>query len=205
MDFDRFEEADIYDLFGPPATGELKTESGETPGPEAPRYIVKTVDFLSCPLNIISHDIKLVDFDQCFPVSSPPKRMPGTPVGFLAPEVAAGLAASPASDVWALGCCLFRLRSGVGPFENPYQVTSPVDLVTYIIQTLGDMPREWQQTLWADEGQPTRDLSKGKPIWKWEDERPLKGLVHQIWDEPEGRVVQTGTARPEDEDCDGDD
>ncbi|WEW58184.1 hypothetical protein PRK78_003652 [Emydomyces testavorans] len=199
-DFDRFTEADIYDLFGPPATGELETESGETPGPEAPRYIVKTLDFLSSPINIITHDIKLVDFDQCFPVSSPPKRMLSTPLEFLAPEVAVGLAASPASDVWALGCCLFRLRSGVGPFENPYEVTSPVDLMRYVIQTLGDMPREWQQILWDDDGKPTKDPSKGKLLCKWEGQRPLKTLLYQIWDEPEGRVVQTGTAKPEDED-----
>jgi len=204
LDFDRFEEADIYRLFGPPVTGKLETESGETPGSEAPRYIVKTLDFLSSPSNIISRDIRLVDFDQCFPVSSPPENMLGTPIEFLAPEVAAGLAASPASDVWALGCCLFRLRSGVGLFENPYQVTSPADLMRYIIQTLGDMPREWQQTLWDDDGQPTKDPSKGEPLWKWEDERPLKDLVYKIWDEPEGRVVQSGTTGPEDEDWDED-
>lgn len=107
-DFDRFEEGDIYRLFGQPKTGELETESGETAGPEAPRYIVKALDFLSSPSNIISHDIKLIDFDQCFPVQSPPKEMLGIPPENLAPEVAVGLPAGPPSDVWALGCCFFR-------------------------------------------------------------------------------------------------
>ncbi|KAM7213633.1 Protein kinase-like domain containing protein [Rhypophila decipiens] len=172
-------ESDIINLFGPPATGELQTESGEETGPEAPRYIVKALDFLSSPSNIITNDIKITDFDQCFAAASPPKENAG-----------------PASDVWALGCCLFRLRSGESPFENPYQVTSPADLLAYVIQTLGDLPPEWQEILWDDEGQPTRDPSKGMPLDKSEDElpRPLKGLVCKIWDGPEGRLVQTGTA-----------
>ncbi|TGJ82365.1 hypothetical protein E0Z10_g6423 [Xylaria hypoxylon] len=193
-------EADIYHLFGPPATGLLETESGEATGPEAPRYITETLDFLSCSINIIGHDIKLVDFDECFPAALPPTKMLGTPIDFLAPEVAVGLSASPASDVWALGCCLFRLRAGEGPFENPYEVTSPVGLIRYIIQTIGDMPSDWQQTLWDDDGQPTKDSSIGQPLCKWEDERPLKDLVYQIWDEPEGGVVHISTLKPEN-DC----
>lgn len=71
------------------------------------------------------------------------------------------------------------------------------------------MPREWQQTLWDDDGQSTRNPSKGQVIlakvWKWKDERPLTDLVRQMWNEPEGRIVQSGTATPEDEDCDGHD
>ncbi|KAK3371934.1 kinase-like domain-containing protein [Podospora didyma] len=143
--FDRLEEADIYNLFGPPAIGQLETESGEITGPEAPRYIVKYT------------------------------------IEFLALEVAAGFPPGPASDVWALGCCLFRLRPGTSPF----QVTSPRDLMRDIVQTLGDMPREWQQILWDEDGRPTREPGKGLPLQKWEDERPLKDLIYQIWDEPE--------------------
>ncbi|EQK98522.1 Protein kinase-like domain protein [Ophiocordyceps sinensis CO18] len=188
FDIDRYEEGDIYRLFGQPATGVLETESGITPGPEAPRYIVKSIDFLSTPSNIIRPDVKLVDFDQCYPTSSPPQKMLGTPIDFLAPEVAVGLAAGPASDVWALGCCIFRLRSGEGPFSNPFDVTSPADLLSYIIHTLGeDMPRKWQDsTLWDPQGQPTKDASKGKPHEQWwdGDERSLRDMVYNIWDEP---------------------
>lgn len=177
-------------------TDELQIESGEATGPEAPRYIVKALDFLSSTSNIIGSDVALIDFDQCFSMSSPPEKMLGTPAEFLAPEVAVGLPASPASDVWALGCCIFRLRSGEGPFSN-YEVTSPVDLLRIVIQTLGDIPLEWQDTLWDYYGQPTKDPSKGKPLSKWEGERSLKDLVYRIWEQPEGNVVETGTGRPE--------
>lgn len=200
-DLDCYGEDDIYRLFGRPVTGVLETESGETPGPEAPRYIVKSMDFLSSLSNIIEPNVKLVDFDQCFPISSPPQKLLGTPIDFLAPEVAVGLAAAPASDVWALGCCIFRLRSGEGPFSNPFEVTSPADLMSYIIHTLGkDMPRNWQDTvLWDSQGQPTKDVSKGKPHEQWwdGDERSLRDMVYNIWDEPKDRIVQTGIPKPE--------
>jgi serine/threonine-protein kinase SRPK3 len=183
-------------LFGSPVTATLETESGGATGPEAPRYIVKSLDFLLSDTNIISDNIALIDFDQCFPISSPPEKMLGTPVEFLAPEVALGLPASPASDVWALGCCIFQLRSGEGLFSN-YEVTSPGDLMRIIVQTIGNMPLEWQDTLWDYDGQPTKDPSRGRRFEKWEGERSLKDLVYKIWDQPEGDVVQTGTSWPE--------
>lgn len=176
----------------------LETESGDIPGLEAPRYIVRSVDFLSTSSSIIKPDVTLVDFDQCFPSSSPPKKLLGTPLDFLAPEVAVGLAAGPASDVWALGCCIFRLRSGDGPFSNPFEVTSPADLMSYIIHTLGeDMPRNWQNSiLWDSRGMPTKDARKGKPLTLWSDgERSLHDIIHNIWDEPKGRAVRTGIER----------
>ncbi|KAF2964201.1 hypothetical protein GQX73_g9374 [Xylaria multiplex] len=190
------EEADIYRLFGSPKTGELETESGEPTGPEAPRYIVKALDFLSSSSNIIGQDVKLVDFDQSFAISSPPKRMIGTPVEFLAPEVAVGLPASPASDIWALGCCIYRLRSGGNPFSN-YEINCPAELMRTIFQTLGELPLEWRDTLWDDEGQPTKDPNKGALVEPWEDEQPLRDLVYRIWDQPDGDVVKTGRTWPE--------
>ena len=190
-DIDCFTESDIYRLFGTPEAEPLETDSGETPGPEAPSYIVKSLDFLSSEESIISKDVRLIDFDQSFLASSPPESMLGTPVEFLAPEVAVGSKPSPASDVWALGCSIFRIRSGEGPFSG-YEVTSPADLMRIIIQTLGDMPGSWEDTLFDYDGQPTKDPTKGELIEKWKGKWPIKDLVYQIWDQPENNVVKTG-------------
>ncbi|RMD43857.1 hypothetical protein DV735_g1158, partial [Chaetothyriales sp. CBS 134920] len=200
FDINHLGEDDIYRLFGRPITGELETESGEPAGPEAPRYIVKGVDFLSCWSNMIKPDIKLIDFDQCFPTSSPPKTLLGTPLDFMAPEIAVGQDPGPASDIWALGCCIFRLRSGQGPFSSPYEVASPSCLVNYIMHTLGeDMPLEWKDTLWDRDGWPTKDRTKGQPLehgWNG-PERSLQDIVYNIWDEPKDRIIHTGRSRPE--------
>ncbi|KAG4428671.1 hypothetical protein IFR05_015846 [Cadophora sp. M221] len=182
-EFDCYTENDIYRLFGKPETGSLETESGETPGAEAPRYIVKSLDFLSSETDIISNDISLIDFDQAFLVSSPPGEMLATPIEFLAPEVAVGRPASPASDVWALGCSIVRLRSGEGLF-SAYDITSQADLMRGIIQALGDMPASWEDSLFDSDGQPTKDPAKGKPVWKFTDKRPIKEQIYRIWDNP---------------------
>ena len=190
--FDHLNDAGIYRLFGPPVTQELELESGEQTGPEAPRYLVKALDFLSLDSNFISSNTILVDFDQSFPISSPPKKMLGTPAEFLAPEVAVGLPPGPASDVWALGCCLFRLRGGLGPF-SAFEVDCPVELVRIVEQTLGDRPAEWGDTLWDDFGYPTKNPRKGRHVAKLGEKRSLRDLVYKIWDDqPEGNVVNTG-------------
>ncbi|KAJ8125294.1 hypothetical protein O1611_g8346 [Lasiodiplodia mahajangana] len=60
------------------------------------------------------------------------------------------------------------------------------------------MPRKWKETtFWDDQGQPTKDPSKGRPLQHWwgGDKRSLQDMVYKIWDEPKGRIVQTGTLR----------
>lgn len=192
-DINRFTENDIYRLFGMPETQPLETESGKAAGSEAPKYIVKELDFLSSEENIVSNNVCLIDFDQSFAVSSPPEKMLGTPVEYLAPEVAAGLKASPASDIWALGCCIFRLRSGEGLF-SAFDITSPADLLRAIIQALGDLPGSWEDTLFDYDGQPTKDTAKGEPLWKFPDKRPIKDRVYMIWDEPKNEHIRVDTA-----------
>lgn len=196
FDIGQYTEDDIYRLFGAPEMEALMTESGETPGPEAPRYIVKALNFISSKENIVKKDVRLIDFDQAFLVTSQPPRMLGTPVEFLAPEIAVGLEPGPASDVWALGCSIFRLRSGECPFSG-YEVTSPADLMRVIIQALGDTPSSWGVTLFDYNGQPTKDTANGEPLEKWNTERPIKDLVFKIWDQPECNIALTGRVRPE--------
>lgn len=193
-DINSYDDEGIYRLFGNPVTGELETESGEATGPEAPRYIVKNINFLSGSAELIQPIVELIDFDQSFAISSPPEKMLGTPVEFLAPEVAVGLPAGFASDIWALGCCIFRLRHGDGPFSNPYQVTSPADLMRYVIGALRrEIPQEWDNVLWDYDGQPTKDTSKGESLNRLDYEvRSLKDAVYSIWEQPKDLVILTG-------------
>ncbi len=66
-----------------------------------------------------------------------------------------------------------------------------------IIQALGDIPGSWQDTLFDYDGQPTNDPAKGMPLEKWPDNRPLRDLVYNIYDQPENGVARTGRVRPE--------
>jgi serine/threonine protein kinase len=194
LDIDRYTEEDLTKLFGAPETAPLETESGEEAGPEAPRYIVKPLDFIAWGENIVSWNVQLLDFDQSFPISSPPEDLLGTPVEFLAPEVAVGSRASPASDVWALGCSIFRLRSGKGPFAS-IEAWTPRDITKFIACTLGDIPDSWQPVLFDAQGRPTRDPEEGTPLTLLTDRRSLRDLVYGIYDRPENGVIETGKIR----------
>lgn len=159
-DLDQVPEDEIYDLLGRPETGSLETESGEAAGPEAPKYIVKTLDFLLARRPIISEDICLIDFDNAFLGSSPPENLLPTPVEYLAPEVAVGLSGGTASDVWALGCSILRLSLGEGLF-SAYDIGSPIDLLVAIRRVLGNMPTAWGDPVFDSEGRPRKKLLKG--------------------------------------------
>ncbi|KAJ4328830.1 hypothetical protein N0V84_000617 [Fusarium piperis] len=194
---DHVSEDEIYDLFGRPEIGALETESGEPTGPEAPKYIVKTLDFLLATRPIISEDICLIDFDHAFLASSPPEKLLPTPVEYLAPEVAVGLSGSTASDLWALGCTILRLRSGEGLF-SAYDIGSPIDLVVAIHRLLGKMPTAWGDPVFDFDGRPRKNSSKGNRLSRLTDgvteRRSIEDWIRKIFDQP-----GTGPYRPKDQ------
>lgn len=181
---DHLDQQGIYHLLGPPKTAQLETSSGESHGPEAPLYIVEHLDFMHCKEDILCGEISLIDFDQYFLTASPPKKVLGTPAGFLAPEVAVGRPASPASDVWALGSSLLQIRSGSSPFSI-LGIESPYMLMAFLIHSLGDMPHAWGEPLFDDEGRPTEDKEKGMPLTELPEDRvDLKEWIDKIYDQP---------------------
>lgn len=57
----------------------------------------------------------------------------------MAPEVIAGGAPGKASDVWSLGCTIFRLRAGKDIFFD-YDTHSPYEALLQIQKFVGDLP-----------------------------------------------------------------
>ncbi|KAH7259489.1 kinase-like domain-containing protein [Fusarium redolens] len=164
-------------------------------GADAPRYIVGNLDFTSAE-DLILDDICLIDCDQAFLVSAPPKKTLGTPPGFLAPEVAVGKPASPAGDVWALGCTILQIRSGSSPFSIP-NVDSPANLLGWVSEYIGRMPTSWGKPVFDDDGQPTTDTANGEHLGEMlENTRSLRQWISEIWDQPENleELQPTSTA-----------
>ncbi|KAF5564835.1 CMGC SRPK kinase [Fusarium phyllophilum] len=194
---DHLDDQGIYHLFGEPQRDSLRTISGEPTGAEAPRYIVGNLDFTSAE-DLILDDICLIDCDQAFLSSSPPRKTLGTPPGFLAPEVAVGKPASPASDVWALGCSILQIRSGSSPFSIP-NVDSPANLLGWVGEYLGRMPTSWGEPLFDDDGLPTTDTTDGEPLGEvLENTRSLKKWISEIWDQPENlEELQSSSTTPD--------
>lgn len=143
------------------------------------------IDFMAPEESVILDEICLIDWDQAFMASQPPKEILGTPEGFLAPEIAVGRPASPASDVWALGCTILHIRSGSSPFSS-LDVDCAANLLRCIVGYLGDMPKAWEDTLFDDDGQPTTDDQTGRPLTEHHGQQKtsLKQWISEIWDQP---------------------
>ncbi|KAK3684183.1 kinase-like domain-containing protein [Podospora appendiculata] len=184
-DINRYDEEDILRLFGEPKRSSVMLYSGKPPRPHAPDYNVVPLDFCSSAANLLTGRVCIIDFDQSFTTSSPPDHL-GIPAKYLAPEVAVGLSASPASDVWALGCLVFRIRSGEDLFFD-YDTDSPGAVLQQIAKTIDGLPEEWKSTRFDEEGCAV--LEDGEPIYFLEETTSLAERIQGIFDEPCTRSI----------------
>ncbi|MFX8573806.1 protein kinase, partial [Acinetobacter baumannii] len=70
----------------------------------------------------------LIDFGTARPIGYRAKKSMGTD-GYIAPELLAGSALSPAADVFALGVTLIELLAGELPHECPAEFTLDADVI----------------------------------------------------------------------------
>lgn len=89
----------------------------------------------------------LIDLGQSFNVSQPPDGDDlGTPGPYRSPELILDRAAGIGSDLWALGCTLFEIRTGrklFYPFDDDDD-----SYLDAIVQVLGKLPEPWWSTGW---------------------------------------------------------
>lgn len=95
--------------------------------------------------------------DSIYSGLEPPLEL-GTPAKYMAPEVIAGAPPSTASDVWSLGCAIFRLRTGRDIFFA-YDFDSPLNALDENFRFLGDIPDSMARTRYDEYGWPTKDES----------------------------------------------
>ncbi|OHF03252.1 methyltransferase domain-containing protein [Colletotrichum orchidophilum] len=141
---------DVSRLFGQPQTYPVRRYSEEPPEPHAPKFIVEAPDLLSYSSNLLSKSICIIDFDHSFTTDSAPAKL-GIPAKYFAPKVAVPEHASVASDVWALGCAIFRVRSGDDDFFD-YDINCPADVLRQIVKTIGGLLKKWKGTRFAEDG-----------------------------------------------------
>jgi len=182
-EFDSYNESDLVELFGRPQTAPVRTYSEEPLRPHAPDYIVVSLDFCSSTTTVLSRDICVIDFDQSFTIEDPQSDRLGIPAKYLAPEVAVGRSPSSAADIWALGCAIFRIRSGDDLFFD-YDTDCPEDALRQIVKAMGELPQAWKQTKFDENGFAVAKGGQGEPFWSLKEARPLEDRVGGITDEP---------------------
>jgi serine/threonine protein kinase len=93
----------------------------------------------------ISDQPCLIDFGESFKVLQPPEDL-GIPGPYRSPELIFNKDAGFGSDLWALGCTLFEIRTGRKLF-SPFDDEDDEYLDT-MVQVLGKLPEPWWSTTW---------------------------------------------------------
>jgi serine/threonine protein kinase len=136
----------VLKILGYPVKVEVFTELGETPSdPTAPKYLVRPVKFRNVPLPYVVDEILLIDFGESYDVTNPPEEL-GIPESYRSPELILENTPGFGSDLWALGCTLFEIRTRRKLFDM-FDDDDDSHLF-HKVEMLGALPEPWWSTTW---------------------------------------------------------
>lgn len=144
---DGLTEDEVLKIVGTPNRNAVLRE-GEPHGlPSAPRYLIYPVKWTEVDIKYIEPESCLIDLGQSFEVSQPPDGDDlGTPGPYRSPELILDKSAGIGSDLWALGCTLFEIRTGrklFGLFDDDDD-----SYLDAMVQVFGRLPEPWWSTTW---------------------------------------------------------
>lgn len=140
-DIDALSEREIIREFGPPVRYQMATISGHDVDSSAPGILVEGLVMSSINSQWLRDELVIVDFGESFFYENPPANGVGTPLSYIAPEALFDRQASFWSDIWALGCIIFEIRSGKRLFVSFFG--DPSEVVEQMVETLGKLPEPW--------------------------------------------------------------
>lgn len=147
-------DSQISSLLGSPETTRVMQVAAdigcETWPASAPRYLVKPVNWESrgsaeARLKFLTDRICVADFGESFDVNDLPEDLE-IPQEYRAPEYILDKRLGAESDLWALGCTLFEIRTGRRLFDLPDD--DPDEHLARIVQVLGKFSEPWWSTTW---------------------------------------------------------
>ncbi|KAL5318767.1 hypothetical protein ACEPPN_013833 [Leptodophora sp. 'Broadleaf-Isolate-01'] len=152
---DGLDEDDVLRILGIPIVNPVLNESHERHhGTTVPEYLVYPVAWCDVDTRYISKESCLIDFGESFEISHPPDdlRIPGP---YRSPELILEKNAGFESDIWALGCTLFEIRTArklFSPFDDDDN-----EYLDAFVQVLGRFPEPWWSTTWEDRRRMYKD------------------------------------------------
>lgn len=136
---------------GHPRTTDLVTDSGEPHTlSTAPKHAVYPVDWATVDTTYFTNEPQVNDLGEAFQANKPPKYL-GIPSIYRSPELFLEQDYSSSigfgSDLWALGCTLFEIRTGRKLFESFDDQDD--EYLMGMVDILGPMPEPWWSTTWT--------------------------------------------------------
>jgi serine/threonine protein kinase len=145
--FDGLTEEEVFGILGEPK--KLMILVGTAPNHNEvglPQYLVLPIDWHQVSNQYILEDSKVIDFGQSFYVAEF-QRGCGIPMDYRAPEVILEKNPGLPSDLWALGCVLFEIRTGLKLFPA---YDNEDEALTRMVKILGKLPEPWWSTGWVN-------------------------------------------------------
>lgn len=176
---------------GKPELEEVLTVDGKPPGPEAPSHVVASIDpsYLTSA-SLLEESIILTDFGQStFPGDDLSIQQPVTPTHFTPPEGIFDSRVALSSDVWALACTLFHIRSSWPLFDNFLGIDDVV--LKHMVETLGKLPdpywTSWDaRRKWFTETGEPRTAEEQRELMLPAVKTSISERVAEIGDDEEG-------------------
>ncbi|CZT02211.1 related to dis1-suppressing protein kinase dsk1 [Rhynchosporium agropyri] len=144
---DQWGVEEIHERLGAPQTQILHRTPGQTGEYSGPRYTVNAISMKLVDPRWLSDQIMIIDFGIAF-MGEQSSTDIGTPKNYCAPEFNFKSPRSISSDIWALGCTIFEIRTGSCLFRYRGAPTRDQMLIA-AVKILGKLPDVWWD-LWED-------------------------------------------------------
>ncbi|TEY63224.1 hypothetical protein BOTCAL_0157g00070 [Botryotinia calthae] len=174
---DEWTEEQIYERLGVPQKEQIIYASSKLPVSDSsfPDYTVAAINMNEVNPKWIANDIMIIDFGIAFLQTAPSFGL-GTPKSYCAPEFLFGRYRSVASDIWALGCTIFEIRTGSRLFKYD-GIPKRDEMLIATVRLLGALPESWWAT-WKE----------GLQWYKQQTEIDIRSVGNIL-----NQILQTGT------------
>ena len=187
---DSWSEQELYNHIGKPRTEAVRRASGKQIPPSIPQYLVEAASFWQLGPQMLTGNIRLMDFAISYFADRPPVDL-GTPPGFAAPEIFFEQTVGQGTDLWALGCTIYTIRSNATMFEIRWGGL-PEECISAVVEVLGPPLPRWNDLYFDEDGKPKPRIGASeigeKPSWAdyVPDRIPLSVIAANIADEYHG-------------------
>lgn len=143
---DEWTEDQIHERLGVPQKQEIDRSSSQLTASASsfPDYAVVAINMKEVNPIWLSDKIIIIDFGIGFFLKKSSLDF-GTPKSYCAPEFLFGGHRSIASDIWALGCTIFEIRTGSRLFKYN-GIPTKDEMLIATVKLLGTLPDKW----WAE-------------------------------------------------------
>ena len=129
---------------------------------------------------MLTGNIRLIDFGISYFADKAPSHL-GTPPGFAAPEIFFEQAVGQSTDLWALGCTIYTIRSNAALFEIRWGGL-PEECIGAVVEVLGPPPPKWNDLYFDEDGKPKPrgGASEGEEVPSWANYVPDRISLSEI-------------------------